>query len=125
MGGMATMAGSGGAPFNHVPGRAVDPFGYGEVNQVLVSSSAPGMDGAWWCTNNFGTNLGGTWACQSVSGGNSCGALVPVGELVSCVRAAAPASVDEAPFAPVACDSDRLDDAAKAFCAGSRCDCNP
>jgi hypothetical protein len=117
--GMTAMAGSAGAPFNHVPGRPVAPFGYGDVKQVLVSSSAAGRDGAWWCTNNFGKNIGGTWACQSVSGGNGCGAQVPVGGLVSCVQAAAPAVVDEAPFAPVACDSDRLDAAAKAFCAGT------
>lgn len=112
-----SAGGAGGSGASHVPGRPVTPFGYGELRQVLTTASNPGTNGAWWCDNHFGKNLGGTWTCQSVSGGNRCEAQVPVGDVVSCVRAAAPASVDESAFAPPACDSDRLDPAAKTFCA--------
>jgi hypothetical protein len=60
------------------------PFGYGRVERILVTQSATGRTGQWWCTNNFGNNLGGWWKCRGVSGGNVCGATVPNGELVSC-----------------------------------------
>ncbi len=103
----------------HAPGRPVEPFGYGWVRQVLATAEGPGMNGAWWCTNHFGSNLGCTWSCQSVSGGHSCEGDVPQGELVSCVRADAPATVDESAFAEKACNSDDLDAASKEFCAGT------
>ena len=64
--------------------RTILPFGYGRVERVLVYQSAPGRTGQWWCSNHFGNNYGGSWKCRSVSGGNTCSATVPNGELASC-----------------------------------------
>ena len=121
-GGSAGSAGaSAGAGGSSPPpiGRPVQPFGYGHVEQVLAYAASPGMTGEWWCSNHFAANLGGTWSCQSVSGGTACTADVPLNELVSCVQSASRATVDETAFAPPACDSTTLDEAARAFCAGT------
>jgi hypothetical protein len=64
--------------------RALQPFGYGRVERVLVTQSAAGQTGEWWCDTHFGNNFGGHWRCRDVSGGGSCGATVPNGGLVSC-----------------------------------------
>ncbi|MBI3524594.1 MAG: hypothetical protein HY066_08705 [Betaproteobacteria bacterium] len=61
-------------------------FGYGRVERVLVTQSAQGRTGKWWCDNNFGANLGGNWKCRSVTGANSCESTVPNNELVSCSK---------------------------------------
>ncbi len=63
---------------------SIAPFGYGRVERVLVSKSAPGRTGEWWCDLHFGGNFGGDWKCRGVSGGNACATQVPNGELVSC-----------------------------------------
>ncbi len=57
--------------------RVVAPFGYGNVSQVLASSSL--SDGRKWCRS-----LDVKLHCISVSGGNKCNLPVPAGELVSC-----------------------------------------
>lgn len=67
-------------------GQSAGAFGYGRVESVLVTQSAPGQTGQWWCTNHLGNNLGGSWKCRGVSGGGACGSTVPNGELVSCSR---------------------------------------
>jgi hypothetical protein len=77
------LAADGTTPYQGA-GRTIAPFGYGRVERYLVTQSAPGRTGKWWCDNHFGGNFGGYWKCLSVSGLNSCGATVPNGELVSC-----------------------------------------
>ncbi|MET0404703.1 MAG: hypothetical protein ABW123_19970, partial [Cystobacter sp.] len=74
--------------------RVIQPLGYGRVERILVTQSAPGRTGQWWCDQHFGTNFGGSWRCRDVSGGGSCGATVPNGELVSCSQYADVQSVN-------------------------------
>jgi hypothetical protein len=61
-------------------------FGYGKVERTLITQAAVGRTGKWWCDNHFGTNLGGSWKCRSVSGNNTCDMTVPNKELVSCSK---------------------------------------
>lgn len=63
---------------------AAPRLGYGRLEQILVTQSASGQTGRWWCDNHFGTNLGGRWKCRSVSGGHGCDETTPANELVSC-----------------------------------------
>ena len=78
--------------------RPVTPLGYGAVEQTLVTGGAPAT-GQAWCKATFGQYFN----CLSVSGGSSCAADVPFGQLVSCSEALTN-TVDEAPFQPVSCD---------------------
>jgi hypothetical protein len=59
-------------------------LGYGRVESLLVTQSAPGRTGLWWCQSHFGGNLGGEWKCRGVSGAHACTATAPNGELVTC-----------------------------------------
>jgi hypothetical protein len=47
--------------------RSAAPFGYGRVERVLVTQSAVGRTGHWWCANQFGNSYGGRWKCRGVS----------------------------------------------------------
>ena len=85
------------APFNP-RNRAITPFGYGTVQQQLVTTA--GKTGTAWCQ----AWLGNSTQCISVSGGNSCSAAVPAGELVSC-NAAGTKPVDETAFATINCNN--------------------
>ncbi|MBI2898008.1 MAG: hypothetical protein HYY06_30930 [Deltaproteobacteria bacterium] len=87
-------------PFVPSPNRTKSPFGYGEVRHVLVRQPAEGRTGQWWCDNHFGGNLGGRWKCRGVSGGASCAATAPGGEMVSCSRYADVRTVEAYASAP-------------------------
>lgn len=76
--------------------RPVKPFGYGTVEQQLVTSA--GTTGTNWCQSWYGAQT----QCVEVSGGNSCAASVPAGELVSCNALGTP-PVNETAFTPIDC----------------------
>jgi hypothetical protein len=75
----------------------IKPFGYGTVRQQLVL--AANKTGANWCAAWWGPGF----QCASVSGGNSCSATVPIGEVVSCNPAGTP-PVNETAFQTISCN---------------------
>ena len=82
--------------------QVVKPFGYGTVYQSLVKSA--GQSGTAQCLA-----ISRVLKCLSVSGGNSCSASAPVGEMVSCGSTARP-PVDETAFQPLNCHGNALGD---------------
>ena len=92
-------------PYNGAA-RVVAPFGYGRIERHLVSESADGRTGEWWCDNHFGKNLGGDWKCHNVSGLSSCSTRVPNHEVVSCSEDV----VSEVSFAPACLPSGNHDE---------------
>ncbi len=91
----------------------VAPFGYGTVTQVFATST--GRTGAAWCK----AQVNRASQCLSVSGGISCSAPAPAGELVSCNQNGK-AHVDESRFAPVNCQNQlQGDNSASGLITGS------
>ena len=74
--------------------KPVKPMGYGEVRNLVVTQSAAGRTGQWWCDNHFGKHLSGQYKCRSVSGSAACGSTVPNKALVSCSKYKAVKTVD-------------------------------
>ena len=64
--------------------KQVSPMGYGTVRNLVVTQSAAGRTGQWWCDNHFGNNASDEYKCRSVSGLGACFATVPNGAVVAC-----------------------------------------
>lgn len=76
------LAPTGVLPANH----SIAPLAPDSIEQVFVAAQAGGQTGQWWCDNQFGHNLGGSWSCAEVSPNGSCNADAPAKSYVTCVK---------------------------------------